>query len=73
MPKLRIAQLPKADTVRLTLALPGELHDALVQYAGAVSAEEGRPIDIRRLIPRMLQRFIAGDREFNRRRRETPP
>ncbi len=71
MGNLRIGQLPKTDTVRLTLAVPGELHDALLQYARAVSEEEGRPVDVRRLIPRMLQRFIEGDREFNRRRRET--
>ena len=73
MGNLRIGQLPKTDTVRITVVVPGELHEALLQYARAVSDVEGRPVDIRRLILRMLQRFIEGDREFNRRRRQTRP
>ena len=71
MGNLRIGPLPKTDAVRVTVAVPGELHEALLQYARAVSEEEGRLVDIRRLIPRMLQRFIDGDREFSRRRRQT--
>ena len=67
MPDLKLPKLPKADTVRLTIALPAELHERLELYARVYSETYDEPADLKRLLPHMLERFLTSDRGFQRR------
>ena len=67
MPELRLPKLPKADTVRLTIAMPAELHERLELYARVYSETYDEPADLKRLLPHMLERFLSSDRGFQRR------
>lgn len=66
MAHLRIGKLPNTASTRLTLTIPGDLHDKLNAYCQILKAD-GQATDLRQLVPYMLDRFIAGDREFARR------
>lgn len=67
MPDLKLPKLPKTDTVRLTVALPAELHERLELYAKVYSETYDEPVDLKRLLPHMLARFLTSDRAFQRR------
>ena len=67
MPDLKLPKLPKTDTVRLTIALPAELHERLELYAQVYSETYDEPADLKRLLPHMLERFLTSDRGFQRR------
>ena len=67
MPDLKLPKLPKTDTVRLTITLPHELHERLELYARIYSETYDDPVDLKRLLPHMLERFLASDRGFQRR------
>ncbi|RNC97032.1 MAG: DUF2274 domain-containing protein [Oricola sp.] len=67
MPDLKLPKLPKTDTVRLTIALPAELHERLELYAQVYSETYDEPVDLKRLLPHMLERFLTSDRGFQRR------
>ena len=69
--KLRLGPLPKAEIVKLTVALPAELKQRLEQYAQLHSQAHGDPVDAVALIPHMLDAFIARDREFLKRSRKS--
>ncbi|MEQ8401557.1 MAG: DUF2274 domain-containing protein [Silicimonas sp.] len=66
MPDLKLSKLPKTDTVRLTIALPAELHERLELYAQVYSETYDEPVDLKRLLPHMLERFLTSDRGFQR-------
>ncbi len=70
MTRLRLGPIAEDKPVKLTIELPGALHRSLGDYARAHGAENGlaEPLPIERLIPPMLERFIAGDRGFARAR-----
>lgn len=70
MTKLRLGRIEDDKPVKLTIELPGAVHRELVRYAEAHARETGidRPLPLERLIPPMLERFMAGDRAFARRR-----
>ncbi|HYW55805.1 MAG TPA: DUF2274 domain-containing protein [Polaromonas sp.] len=68
--KLRLGPLPKAESVKLTVTLPGELKQRLERYAQLHSQAHGEPVDAVALIPHMLDAFIARDREFLKRSRK---
>lgn len=70
MPNLRIGKLPNTESIRLTVTITGELHERLNAYCRMLQAE-GQTTELRQLVPHMLERFIAGDREFARRRRQS--
>ena len=69
--KLRLGRLPKAELVKLTVALPAELKQRLERYAQLHSEAHGEPVDAVALIPHMLDAFIARDREFLKRSRNS--
>jgi len=70
MPKLKLGPLADDKPVKITVELPAALHRDLVAYAELHAKETGRPVfDAVRLIPPMLERFIATDRAFTRARR----
>ena len=76
MAKLKLASIEDDKPVRLTVELPAQVHRDLVAYAAALGREGGNTaIEPARLVAPMLQRFMATDREFAKRRRDAtlPP
>ena len=69
--KLRLGPVPKAQPVKLTITLSAELKATLDRYAEVHSQSNGEKNDVERLIPFMLEAFIASDREFKRAGRRT--
>ncbi|MEO1200598.1 MAG: DUF2274 domain-containing protein [Pseudomonadota bacterium] len=67
MPDLKLPKLPKIDTVRLNIVVPTDLYERLELYARIYSETYGEPVDLKRLMPHMLERFLTSDREFQRR------
>lgn len=65
MTRLKLADLADAKPVRLTVELSARLNRDLQAYALAVNGGDakGAPT-IERLVPPMLERFIAADRSF---------
>ncbi|MAF61656.1 MAG: hypothetical protein CL680_09360 [Blastomonas sp.] len=72
MTRLKLADLANEKPVRLTLEIPARLHRDLTAYALAVNGgdSKGAP-SLERLIPAMLERFIATDRAFSKARRSS--
>ena len=70
MTKLKLGPLEDDKPIKVTLDLPAATHRDLVAYAEALSKQTGGPPqDPLRLIPPMLDRFMASDRAFNTSRR----
>lgn len=63
--RLSLGALPRAEVVKLTIALPANLKEQLDAYAQAHSKLHG-PVDSTTLIPHMLAAFIARDRVFRK-------
>ena len=69
MSGLRLARLPERIPVRITIAVPPDLHQALADYAELYRETYGRQEPIQDLIPAMLATFLDCDKAFARRRR----
>jgi hypothetical protein len=74
MTRLKLADLADEKPVRLTVELSARLHRELAAYAVALNDGEakGAPPP-ERLIPPMIERFIATDRSYARTRRTAQP
>jgi hypothetical protein len=70
MTRLKLADLADEKPVRVNVELNARLHRELVAYAVAVNEGEakGAPAP-ERLIPAMIERFIATDRGFAKSRK----
>jgi hypothetical protein len=70
MTRLKLTDLADEKPIRLTVEFTARLHRALAAYAVAVNAGEakGAPAP-ERLIPAMIERFIATDRSFAKARK----
>lgn len=71
--KLRLGPLPKTENVKLTFACPARLKADLDRYAAVHAQTYGEAVDAEKLIPHMLEAFMAGDRGFKRGKQVTPP
>jgi hypothetical protein len=73
MTKLRLGPVIEDKPVKLTVELPGALLRELADYGRIHARLHGLsdPLPPERLIPPMIERFIAGDREFGKLRRRT--
>ncbi len=74
MAKLKLEAIEDDRPVKLTIEMPAATHRDLNAYAeilGRVSSTQA--IDPAKLIPHMLAKFMASDREFAKRRRERRP
>jgi len=70
MAELRLAKLPDRTPVKITITVPPDLNQALLDYAALYSEVYGQAEPVAELIPAMLASFLETDREFGRRRRE---
>ena len=59
----------KTELVQLTLVGTAKLEADLTSYANAYSDVYGTTVDVRVLVPHMLDTFILGDRHFRKTRR----
>lgn len=71
MSKLRLGPIAEEKPVKLTLEIAGELMREIVDYVEVHARLTGlaTPLTPERIIPAMIGRFIAGDREFGKQRR----
>ena len=70
MEKLKLSSIPDDKPVKLTVELPAAVHRDLVAYSEALSQATGKSVEVVKLIPAMLARFMSTDRAFLRARRE---
>ena len=70
--KLKLSTIPDDKPVKLTIELPAAVHRDLVAYGEGVGRETGKSVEVARLIPAMLARFMSTDRAFLKARREKP-
>jgi len=64
--KLRLGPLPKTESTKLTFVCPTSLKADLDRYAALHAQTYGERVDAEKLIPYMLEMFMAGDRSFKR-------
>lgn len=71
MTKLRLGPIAEDKPVKLTIEVSGILLKDLGDYARihARANNLSEPLSPERLLAPMVERFMASDREFNRRRR----
>lgn len=74
MTRLKLADLADEKPMKLTIEVSARLHRELLAYAAALNGgeAEGAPPP-ERLIPPMIDRFIATDRSFAKSRRPAQP
>lgn len=73
MTKLKLGAIEDDKPVKVSLDLPATVHRQLVAYAEILAQESGRPVsDPVKLIPPMIERFMATDRGFAKARRARP-
>ena len=71
MTKLKLGALENDKPVRLTVELPAAVHRNLVAYAQILGRTSGQPApEPAKLIPPMVERFMATDRAFAKARRD---
>jgi hypothetical protein len=70
MQKLKLSAIPDDKPVKLSVELSAAVHRDLVAYAEALGRETGQSVEMAKLIPAMLARFMSTDRAFLRARRE---
>ncbi|OJX78206.1 MULTISPECIES: DUF2274 domain-containing protein [Alphaproteobacteria] len=69
MTKLKLGALADDRPVKLAAEVPAAVHRDLVAYAAALAVETGgEPVTPEKLVAPMLERFMASDRGFVRRR-----
>ncbi len=74
MTRLKLADLADEKAVRLTVEVSARLHRELLAYAAVLNGGDakGAP-QPERLIPPMIERFIAADRSYAKSRRSSQP
>lgn len=74
MTRLKLSDLADEKPVRLTVEVSARLHRELLAYGAALNGGDakGAPPP-ERLIPPMIERFIATDRSYARGRRKPQP
>ena len=73
MTRLRLGPIVEEKPVKVTLEMPGSLMREIGDYAIVHAKLTGlaAPLPPERLIPPIVERFIASDREFSKQRRRT--
>lgn len=74
MTRLKLADLADEKPVRLTVEVSARLHRELLAYATVLNGGNTKDSPTpERLIPPMIERFIATDRSFGKARRAAQP
>ena len=68
--KLKLSAIPDDKPVKLTIELSASVHRDLVAYSEVLGRETGKSVEVVKLIPAMLARFMSTDRAFLKARRE---
>ena len=68
--KLKLSAIPDDKPVKLTIELPAAVHRDVVAYSEVLGRETGKSVEVAKLIPAMLARFMSTDRAFLKARRE---
>jgi hypothetical protein len=68
--KLKLSAIPDDKPVKLAIELPAAVHRDLVAYGEVLGRETGKSVEVVKLIPAMLARFMSTDRAFLKARRE---
>lgn len=73
MSRLRLGAIADNKPVKVTIEMSGPLVRDLADYADVHARLTGMasPMSPEKLIPAMIERFIASDREFSRQRRNS--
>ena len=73
MSRLRLGAIADNKPVKMTIEMSGSLVRDLADYADVHARLTGMasPMSPEKLIPAMIERFIASDREFSRQRRNS--
>ena len=70
MSKLKLGMIENDKPVKLTIEFAGQVHRDLVAYAEAIGIESGQAApDPAKVVPLMVERFMATDRTFSRARK----
>lgn len=74
MTRLKLADLADEKPVRLKVEISARLHRELLAYAAVLNGGDakGAPTP-ERIVPPMIERFIATDRSFAKTRRSAQP
>lgn len=72
MTELKITEILDEKPVRMTVALPPDIHRDLLAYAALLSGS-GEAMDPARLVAPMLRQFMMSDKGFARARRQAKP
>ncbi|MCA1572706.1 MAG: DUF2274 domain-containing protein [Chloroflexi bacterium] len=74
MTRLKLADLADEKPMRLTVEVSGRLHRELLAYATAINGGDAKGAHApERLVPLMIERFIATDRSYTKARRVDQP
>ncbi|CAG4901650.1 unnamed protein product [Acidocella sp. C78] len=75
MAKLRIGSLPDDRPVKRTITFTAALDSLIRDYAAALAAQEGlsQAPPVEKLVPIIVERFIASDRAFRAPVHRVPP
>jgi len=74
MTKLKLGAIADDKPVRVSVELPAAVHRALVAYAELLGRTTGQsPPEPTKLIPPMIERFMATDRAFAKARKVKGP
>jgi hypothetical protein len=68
--KLKLSAIPDDKPIKLSIELPAAVHRDLVAYSEVLGRQTGKAVEVTKLIPAMLARFMSTDRGFSRARRE---
>ena len=68
MAELKLTRLPDRTSVKLSITVMPELHQALTDYAALYAETYERDEPLAELIPAMLAAFLESDRVFARSR-----
>jgi hypothetical protein len=68
--RLKLSEILDDRPVKFTIELSASVHRDLIAYGVVLGRETGKSVEVAKLIPAMLARFMATDRAFARARRE---
>lgn len=66
---IKLAKLPKRAQIKLSINLPPDLHDALIDYATIYQQHYGQAETIQNLIPFIIAAFLETDSSFKKTRK----